>query len=201
MTRELGRHVEARRRDHFAGDVAARDVRQRNRDPWQASPLPEVEMIQRARADADQRLAGRRHRIRRSPRSAEPQGRRADGSGRRSSVIERMAIWDRLMSDRMIDWVIVGRLPGTDRMSQAKSLNHPIQRSPNHQITKSPDRQNASGGKTTGSPRPRRPSACPIASRSPTISVVRRSGSRCCVMTRDTSSPVTLSTRGTNCAK
>jgi hypothetical protein len=26
-------------------------------------------------------------------------------------------------------------------------------------------------------------------------------GTRCCVMTRDTSSPVTLSTRGTNCAK
>jgi hypothetical protein len=58
-------HVEARRRDHFAGDVAARDVRQRNRDPWQASSLPEVQMIQRAGANAHQRLTRRRDRIRR----------------------------------------------------------------------------------------------------------------------------------------
>jgi hypothetical protein len=40
-------------------------MRQRNRDPRQAATLPEVEMIQRARAHAHECFAGTRHRIRR----------------------------------------------------------------------------------------------------------------------------------------
>jgi len=60
-----GGHVGGRRRDDFARHVAARDMRQRNRDPRQAATLPQVEMIQRARADAYECFAGSRHRIRR----------------------------------------------------------------------------------------------------------------------------------------
>lgn len=42
----------------FAGDIAARDMRERNRDARQTSADPEVEMIQRAGVDAHKDVVG-----------------------------------------------------------------------------------------------------------------------------------------------
>src|SRR5262249_17017016 len=44
--------------DHRAGDVAAGDVRQRQGDAIEAPALPEIEMIQRTRAEANARASG-----------------------------------------------------------------------------------------------------------------------------------------------
>jgi hypothetical protein len=51
--------------DDFAGDVAPRDVRQRQSDAIEAAALPEIQMVERARANADDGAAGHGRRIRR----------------------------------------------------------------------------------------------------------------------------------------
>ena len=58
-----GYHVRCRRRDNLPGHIAARNMRQRNRNPRQPATLPEIQMIQRAGAHAHQHFAGRGHRI------------------------------------------------------------------------------------------------------------------------------------------
>ena len=52
------RHRPASGVDDFAGDVAAGDVRQRNAHPIDAAALPEIEMIQRAGAHANDGAPG-----------------------------------------------------------------------------------------------------------------------------------------------
>jgi hypothetical protein len=59
------RHVGRLRPYHFAGDIAARDVRHRDADVGQAAPGPQIEMIERAGADPHQNVSGRKVRIRR----------------------------------------------------------------------------------------------------------------------------------------
>ena len=48
----------------LAGDVTPRDVRHRQPDAIETAALPKIQMIQRARADADDGAAGSRFRIR-----------------------------------------------------------------------------------------------------------------------------------------
>jgi hypothetical protein len=51
--------------EDFSRDIAAWNVRQRNADAWNALSLPQVEVVQRASADANERAAGSQRRIRR----------------------------------------------------------------------------------------------------------------------------------------
>ena len=51
------RKIPALRVDDDPGDVAARDVRQRNRDTPQAAPLPQIQVIERAGTNPHQRFA------------------------------------------------------------------------------------------------------------------------------------------------
>ena len=63
------RHPAARRDraaagvDDFPRDIAPRDVRQGNADAFDAASLPEIEVVERAGADANDRMAGARFRI------------------------------------------------------------------------------------------------------------------------------------------
>ena len=52
-------------RRHFTGDIASRDVRQGQRHALDATPLPQVQVIQRTRAHVNNRASGGRLRIRR----------------------------------------------------------------------------------------------------------------------------------------
>jgi len=131
----------------LAGDVAARDVRHWHRDVRHSLPLPDVEAIQCAGTDADDRFARRGPRVR--------------------HIFEREHL-------------------GSAMFMEADGLH---------------GAQNASGGRTTGSPKPSVPSVDAVASRSPTMSVVRRSGWTCRSITRCTSAAVTRAIVGTNCSK
>jgi hypothetical protein len=53
-----GAELTVRCADDFACDIGAGNVRERQRDSFHAAALPEIEMIQRARANANQCLAG-----------------------------------------------------------------------------------------------------------------------------------------------
>ena len=63
MTRAAGGEIAPAGVDHLARDVAAGNVRQRQLHVLEPAPLPEVQVIQRARADAHQGLPGTRRRI------------------------------------------------------------------------------------------------------------------------------------------
>jgi hypothetical protein len=60
-----GRHAVVRARCDLAGDVRAEDVGKRELHPLDAAPVPDVEMIQGTRADADDSVAALQLGIRR----------------------------------------------------------------------------------------------------------------------------------------
>ena len=51
-------HVGRHRGRHFAGDVAARDVRHGSRDVWQSAALPQIEVVERTGSHADEDFPG-----------------------------------------------------------------------------------------------------------------------------------------------
>ena len=57
ITRRPARELAVRRADHLAGDIRARNVRKRDLHPLHAAALPEIEVIERAGAHADQSFA------------------------------------------------------------------------------------------------------------------------------------------------
>ena len=146
-------HVGRLRGDHFARDVTARDVRHRELHVGKTAALPDVEMIQRARAHADEHVA-----------------RFELGLG---SIFEAQHV-------------------GTAVLVETNGF---------HRWPERPVYQKVSGNRIWGSPRSSRARFAPAASGSPTMSVRRRAGSTCRVITRDTSSQVTRSIDGTKVTK